>query len=480
MRLLLFYSFLVCVTLTMAQTYLHPTTGLNSTFSGGCPEHTCSGFYYDDGGATGNYSPGIGITNIWGNQLGIYQTFCPDQDDVCLRATFSEFNSRTQAWWQNNTVRAQMQVLNGPAQNSAQIGYLYGNYAASVPLVYTSSHSSGCLTFRFFSGTNSQNGSFPGWTSTFSCVPCLERQPNGLSDCLSGAQQICNNDPLSGFTPGPGSAGEGCAGCAEAEGETFSAWYYFEIAADGNLAFDLIPNNPGEDLDFALYGPNVDCGSLGDPIRCTYAMNTGTGGMVAGAGCNSQGVNGCPGNNGWVNDLNVTAGQQYVLLVNNWSEGGGGYTINWTGSASLECAPINLPVDWLDFSGTSKPGYNQLEWATATERENDYFLIEKSVDGYLWFPVGTVKATGNSTTTQNYSLKDNDVEPGIIQYYRLKQFDFDGTMDKHQDIIAIVNNDPKPYVVSTINSIGQQVREDAKGIVIDIYSDGTRIKRFNP
>lgn len=445
------------------QTFLHPTVGLNSTFSGGCPEHTCSGFYYDDGGPSSNYSPGIN---------NIYQTFCPDQDDVCLRATFSEFNSRTSGFASR---QAFLRVLNGPAQNSPQIGFLYGNYAASVPIVYTSSHSSGCLTFRFTSNVNSQDGSRTGWTSQFSCVPCAARQPNGLSDCLTGAQQICNSDPLSGASPGPGSIGEGCGGCAEAEGETFAAWYYFDIATSGTLAFDIVPLTASNDLDFALYGPNVDCTTLGNPVRCQYAQNTGNGGMAGTGGVNSSDVSGPA----YVNQLNVNAGEQYVLLINNWTEGGGGYTINWTGSAGIDCTPSTLPVELLGFSGQDKPGFNELTWSTSSERDNDYFRIERSTDGYLWYPVADVKGAGNSSTELTYSIQDKNVENNIINYYRLKQFDFDGTMKTHEDMVAILNNHAKPHLVKVVNTLGQEVSKDTKGLVFEIYSDGSRVKKFN-
>jgi len=50
-------------------TYLHPTVGLQNSNLGTCMVNTCSGTYYDDGGAAGNYSLNV-------NQ--VYRTFCPD------------------------------------------------------------------------------------------------------------------------------------------------------------------------------------------------------------------------------------------------------------------------------------------------------------------------------------------------------------------------------------------------------------------
>lgn len=47
---------LLLLGLLVAQNYSHPTTGVAGTFSGGCQVHTCSGNYYDNGGASGDYA----------------------------------------------------------------------------------------------------------------------------------------------------------------------------------------------------------------------------------------------------------------------------------------------------------------------------------------------------------------------------------------------------------------------------------------
>ncbi|MBI3237248.1 MAG: hypothetical protein HYZ43_00120, partial [Flavobacteriia bacterium] len=75
MRILLL--FFVSVSFgVFAQTYTHPTTGINSTYAGACMVNTCSGTYYDNGGAGGNYSANINA---------IYRTFCPSTAGMCVR-----------------------------------------------------------------------------------------------------------------------------------------------------------------------------------------------------------------------------------------------------------------------------------------------------------------------------------------------------------------------------------------------------------
>ena len=67
-----------------------------------------------------------------------------------------------------------------------------------------------------------------------------------------------------------------------------------------------------------------------------------------------------------------------------------------------------------------------LVWNTATEIDNDYFTIEHSIDGIRYYPIAEVLGAGTSTIAQKYSFIDYEASVGI-NYYRLKQTDFDGT-----------------------------------------------------
>jgi len=447
-----FYTLLFCIGSLFwmnnvnTQTYYHPTTGVQNTYSGACPVSTCSGTYYDNGGPGGNYSNNIN---------NVYRTFCPSTEGTCLRVNFSSYVIE---FWDD------LRILNGPAQNSPQIGILYGSGSN---VTYTANNSSGCLTFRFWSDNSV---TYDGWTATFSCVPCAARQPNGSSDCASGAIQVCSNAPLTGGSPGPGSNAEGCTGCVT--GETYSNWYYFTVQTSGTLGFALNPNNFGDDLDFAIYGPNVDCNSLGTPVRCSYAANSGQTGMGNGAVDTSEDVYG----NGWVAPMNVTAGQLYVMMVNNWTAGGGGYNLTWSGTASLDCTPILLPIELVEFNGTYMPGFNSLSWSTSTERDNDYFSIERTIDGSIWEVIATIPGFGTTNETQYYSFDDYNFIRDEINYYRLTQTDFDGTREVFKDIIAIENAYLKPDLIKIVNQLGQEVPENSPGFKIFIYSDGTTEK----
>lgn len=98
-----------------------------------------------------------------------------------------------------------------------------------------------------------------------------------------------------------------------------------------------------------------------------------------------------------------------------------------------------LPVSLLAFTVENKNNVNHLEWSTATEINNAYFEIEKSTNGNDFLPIGIVEGGGNSTEVLNYETDDRNAASGI-NYYKLKQVDYNGTY-RYSEIIAI-NNKP--------------------------------------
>ena len=68
----------------------------------------------------------------------------------------------------------------------------------------------------------------------------------------------------------------------------------------------------------------------------------------------------------------------------------------------------------------------ELKWQTASEKDNDYFTVERSINETDFESVAKVKGAGTSTTVKTYSIIDFYPFSGIA-YYRLKQTDYDGT-----------------------------------------------------
>lgn len=87
-----------------------------------------------------------------------------------------------------------------------------------------------------------------------------------------------------------------------------------------------------------------------------------------------------------------------------------------------------LPVELKQFSATAVRQDAQLSWSTASELNNDRFVVERSLDGLTFSAIGTVRGKGTSTQQSKYSFTDAGAARfGALIYYRLKQLDFDGT-----------------------------------------------------
>lgn len=86
-----------------------------------------------------------------------------------------------------------------------------------------------------------------------------------------------------------------------------------------------------------------------------------------------------------------------------------------------------LPVEFVLFNLYCQGDKIQLNWKTAQELNSDRFEIQKSTDGIRWLMVGQVKAAGNSFSERSYSFVYDQPDPGI-SYYRIAEFDLDGTV----------------------------------------------------
>ncbi|MFD1552778.1 hypothetical protein DNU06_08570 [Putridiphycobacter roseus] len=119
----------------------------------------------------------------------------------------------------------------------------------------------------------------------------------------------------------------------------------------------------------------------------------------------------------------------------------------YTKSAEYSAGSLcnTLPIVLLDFSAElAIENKVDIRWETASETNNDYFLIEKSLDGKNWNTVTRIKGAGNSTARIHYKTVDSLVVNTVIVYYRLTQVDYDGQFT-HSKIISIISNYNTPY-----------------------------------
>lgn len=105
---------------------------------------------------------------------------------------------------------------------------------------------------------------------------------------------------------------------------------------------------------------------------------------------------------------------------------------------------IILPVELEHFSAKlfkeGAKNHAKIEWTTASETNNNNFVVEKSTDGKNFTQIKTVKGAGSSQTKREYQVVDEDLYVGI-NYYRLKQIDLNGNF-KYSEVSSL-NYDSK-------------------------------------
>lgn len=347
---------------------------------------------------------------------------------------------------------------------------IVGSTCGALPITGTySGLVSGTTYYVIIAAPGNQTGTFTLCTNNFT--------PPGV-DC-STATQVCSNSPFAGNSTGFGTQelNAGNQGCLTIEHQ--SSWYIINISISGTLTMTIAPG-VGVDYDYALWGPNPTCPPTVPPVRCSFASgfitNFNTGSYNTGiGGPGTEPSDGTGGTlDGWTNTINVTAGQTYVLLIDNFTANSTPFNLNWGGTAILNCSP--LPIELLSFKGSAKNGYNDITWSTATETNNDYFTLERSNDASTWETVRIINGAGNSVSTRNYEFQDYGFISGV-DYYRLSQTDFNGQKETF-NIIAVENRVVEKKVVRITNLLGQEMEPGYEGLRIIYYSDGTVIKKM--
>lgn len=134
----------------------------------------------------------------------------------------------------------------------------------------------------------------------------------------------------------------------------------------------------------------------------------------------------------------ATTGEIAFYAVGNAVDGTGGTGGDNALSTSLTITNAPVPITLLSFTGKVENENVQLDWQTAQEINNDYFVVEHSANGINFSKITKIKSKGNTSIGHAYNYSPKNAVQGI-NYYRLKQVDVDGSFT-YSDIVQIKNN----------------------------------------
>ncbi|RME95832.1 MAG: hypothetical protein D6772_12660, partial [Bacteroidetes bacterium] len=191
------------------------------------------------------------------------------------------------------------------------------------------------------SGRAAVRGTFELCINTFREVP----PPDG--DCPTGVV-LCDREPFTvDFVAGvgdiPGELSVTCDATDCVLTESSSTWYKWVCEESGPLAFTLTPLNPADDLDFVVFElPNgLDNCSDAIPLRCMasgenvgqpladWAPCTGQTGLSLADPDNAEACGCQAGDNNFAQAVDMVAGRTYALVINNFSQSGSGFSIEF-------------------------------------------------------------------------------------------------------------------------------------------------------
>jgi hypothetical protein len=177
-------------------------------------------------------------------------------------------------------------------------------------------------------------------------------------------------------------------------------------------------------------------------------------------------------------DLCITSNTVATQYFDTWAANPGEtFYIITDGFAGIACefdiqvndAPLPLPIRLGSFSADKTSSQVNFNWVTYSELNNDYYTIEKSIDGKIFKNIATVLGGGTTNETSYYTSLDPDPANGV-NYYRLIQTDYNGTKSA-SDVIAVTFSYGNSDLNFFPNPIGD---EDGK---LSFYSD--EVKSFN-
>lgn len=260
------------------------------------------------------------------------------------------------------------------------------------------------------------------------------------NDACSGATNLT---PTAGVPINPGgqsSVGATSSGVAipTCSGFTSSSaldvWYRFTTDPTGGNATAVVVGTGGFD-------PIVQClsGTCAAPIHVDCVDGNTANGTET------------------LNLIALSASTTYFLRVYGWLGSTGTFSISLSGTA--------LPLELASFSGKTESDFNMLQWETLTEKNVQWHMVERSVDGVKWSETGRVEGQRISQAPVKYELEDRT--PLTKAYYRLRSVDFDGAENlsasilltrksEHFGITAAFPSPAKDWITVQFSSLAEE------------------------
>jgi hypothetical protein len=160
-------------------------------------------------------------------------------------------------------------------------------------------------------------------------------------------------------------------------------------------------------------------------------------------------------------------------------DGGNGYAER-TGLSSFSQFSVakfkhsGLPINLLDFEVVCKGEAAVANWSTASEINNNYFVLECSKDMRNFYEIARVAGAGNSNEKKSYSIIDHEWLNGN-RYYRLKQVDYDGHLKVYEPVSINCNENeptlliyPNPFT-DELHVVIDRMQDDQ--LILEIYDE---------
>ncbi|MBB6612090.1 T9SS type A sorting domain-containing protein [Pontibacter sp. Tf4] len=153
------------------------------------------------------------------------------------------------------------------------------------------------------------------------------------------------------------------------------------------------------------------------------------------------------------------------------------FSMTWTTNAPTD--PTPLPVELVSFSARQINQQVQLNWATASEKDNSHFIVERSITGKEFAAVATIEGKGTSALPSNYRFTDEQPVSGTA-FYRLKQVDYDGTYSYSKVVAVHVKALTKALLYPTIATSILNLDLPEQSNTITIYDFAGRLIYHEP